>query len=100
MIKHVVMWKLKEHAEGADKLQNALKMISQLENLKDHIPEIVQMEAGRNMNPSAASFDVAMYSSFVTKEDLETYQTHSEHTKVVAFISKVEENRVVVDYEI
>ena len=26
MIKHIVMWKLKEHAEGADRAANAAKM--------------------------------------------------------------------------
>jgi hypothetical protein len=26
MLKHIVMWKLKEHAEGADRATNAAKM--------------------------------------------------------------------------
>ena len=31
MIKHIVMWKLKEQAEGADRATNALKLKALLE---------------------------------------------------------------------
>ncbi len=100
MIKHLVMFKLKENAEGATKIENALKLVSKLEDLKEHIPEIVQMEAGCNCNPSDAAYDVALYSSFVNREELEKYRIHPEHVKVAAFIGNVAEDRAVVDYEV
>ncbi len=100
MIKHIVLWKLKDQVEGTSKIENALKIITQLEDLKNHIPEIVQIEAGRNFNPSEAAYDVALYSMFVSKEDLEKYQTHPEHVKVASFVNSVVDERVVVDYEI
>ena len=40
MIRHVVMWKLKEEAEGASKQKNAEKMKLILEGLKINIEEI------------------------------------------------------------
>ncbi len=100
MIRHIVMWKLKKHAEKAAKLQNALKIVEQLESLKGGIAEIVQLEAGRNMIASDDSFDVALYASFVTKDDLEAYRTHAKHVEVAAFIDRVAERRIVFDYEI
>ncbi len=100
MIKHIVLWKLKDQIEGTSKIENALKIITQLEDLKNHIPEIVQIEAGRNFNSSEVAYDVALYSTFVSKEDLEKYQQHPDHVKVASFINSVVDERVVVDYEI
>ena len=37
MIKHVVMWKLKDFAEGCGKQENALKIKTMLEGLRDKI---------------------------------------------------------------
>jgi hypothetical protein len=39
MIKHIVMWRLKEFAEGAAKAENALRMKEILETLPVKIPE-------------------------------------------------------------
>ena len=39
MIKHIVMWKLKDFAEGGSKLENAKKIKDMLEALKDKIEQ-------------------------------------------------------------
>jgi len=36
MVKHVVMWKLKDFAEGAAKKENALKIKASLEGLQSN----------------------------------------------------------------
>ena len=100
MIKHIVLWKLKDHAEGADKNQNAQKMKSALEALKSKIPQIRHIEIGMNFLPSDAAYDVALYSEFASAQDLEIYQKHPEHLKVADFVGKVREQRAVVDYNI
>lgn len=99
MIKHIVMWKLKDHGWGAGKTDNARKMKALLEQLKGSIPEIRHIEVGINVIPSEAPSDVVLYSEFATKEDLEAYQKHPEHIKVAAFIKEVVLDRRVVDYE-
>ena len=99
MIKHLVMWKLKDFAEGATKEQNARKMKTDLEALKHKIPQIRQIEVGMNFLPSDFSYDVALYSEFKNEEDLALYQKHPEHRSVGVFIQKVSESRVVVDYK-
>mgnify|MGYP000082222159 CR=1 FL=1 len=100
MVKHIVMWKLKEYAEGADKEQNALKIKELLMGLKDKIDSIQRIEVGIDINRSEAAYDVALYSEFSDSAGLDAYQNHEEHLKVAAFIKKVVQNRVVVDYEI
>lgn len=99
MIKHLVMWKLKVFAEGATKEQNARKMIKDLEALKHKIHQIRHIEVGANFLPSDFSYDVALYSEFETEEDLALYQKHPEHRSVGAFVQKVSESRIVVDYK-
>lgn len=100
MIKHIVMWKLKEVSECGDRLQNAKKMKHELEALKTKIPQIRHIEVGINNIPSDASYDVVLYSEFNNEQDLELYQKHPEHLKVAEFIGKARERRAVVDYHV
>jgi Stress responsive A/B Barrel Domain len=100
MIKHVVMWKLEDHAEGADKNENALKAKRLLEGLKDKIREIRNIEVGININDTPAAYDIVLYSEFNSLEDLDIYQNHPEHLIVGDFIGKVRKDRRVADYEV
>jgi stress responsive alpha/beta barrel protein len=100
MIKHIVMWRLKDFANGAGKEENAKKLKSYLETLKGKINEIKHIEAGININRSDAAFDVVLYSEFDTLSDLEIYQKHPEHLKIVSFVNEVRLERRVVDYEV
>ncbi len=99
MLKHIVMWKLKDEAEGREKSGNALELKRRLEALKGPIREIVELEVGLQFEPSEAACDVALYSVFKDKADLEIYQKHPEHQKVVEFVKKIVSDRKVVDYE-
>lgn len=94
MIKHIVMWKLKEDK----KAENAEEMKNRLNALKDQISEIVAIESGINYNESDAAFDIALYSEFKSEEELATYQAHPQHQEVAKFIKSVTVNRAVVDY--
>ncbi|KRQ88090.1 Stress responsive A/B Barrel Domain protein [Caloramator mitchellensis] len=100
MVKHIVMWKLKDFAEGKTKEENIEIMKSMLEELIDKIGVIKKLEVGINFTESDAAFDVALYSEFETNEDLETYSKHPEHLKVGEFINKIRDARYVVDYKI
>lgn len=94
------MWKLKGEAEGRTKEENAKVMKAILEDLKSKIDVIQHLEVGINFTKSDAAFDVALYSEFKSREDLEKYINHPEHKRVVEFINKVREERYIVDYEI
>ncbi|ACO84052.1 Dabb family protein [Clostridium botulinum] len=100
MIKHIVMWKLKEFAEGKSKLENANIIKINLEDLKHRIDEVKLIEVGVNINNSQQAYDVVLYSEFENLEDLNLYQNHPDHVKVGEFINKVKEDRIVTDYEV
>ncbi len=99
MIRHIVMWKLKEQAEGASKGENFLKLRDMLEALRGFIPQIVELEVEFQMEASGANYDVVLVSAFQDKDGLARYRNHPEHQKVVAFVQRVTEARAAVDYE-
>lgn len=93
MIKHIVMWKLKNSKKNAPALK------AMLEGLKGKIPEIRAIEAGINFNPSDTAADVVLYSEFDNLSGLAAYQGHPDHVKVAEFLKKVATERRVADYE-
>ncbi|RUM65136.1 MAG: Dabb family protein [Sulfurimonas sp.] len=96
MIVHIVMFKLKED----DKNANLVKIRAVLEQLPKKIEELVSMEVGLNFDESDRAFDLSLYSTFKTKEDLAIYASHKEHLKVVDFIKTVVTESKVVDYRL
>ncbi|MBO6586757.1 MAG: Dabb family protein [Gracilimonas sp.] len=101
MIKHVVMWKLKEVAEGKTKIENAEVMKKLLEDLPNKIEELVSAEVGINIlkGTGAAICDVVLTTECASEEDLKAYAAHPDHQKVVDFIKKVVKERRVVDFD-
>ena len=98
MIKHVVMWKLKNEALNNNKEKNAKLISEKLSALYGIIPEIVNIEVGINEN--GGDFDVILISEFNSFEDLKAYDSHPEHQKAKAFIIEVAEKREAIDYTI
>ncbi len=100
MIRHIVMWRLKDEALGADKAANAGKMKTMLEGLARQIPEIRRLEVGINTVEDEAAGDIVLVSEFNCEGCLATYQTHPAHQEVVAFVKQIAAERRVVDYEV
>lgn len=99
MVTHIVMWKLKDTAEGNSKEENAKIIKQKLEALPPKIDAIKSIEVGRDFNGSDMAYDVALYSVFADREGLETYQKHPAHLEAAGFVRSVVQARVVVDYE-
>ena len=100
MIKHIVMWKFKEEAEGATKQENILKVKAMLEALPEKIDFIREMQVNINVNPKESMYDAVLISEFDSLEDVERYRVHPEHKKISSFVSLIREGRASVDYEI
>lgn len=100
MIKHIVLFRFKDFAGGANKTENIESLKLRLEALEDIIDEIKFFEVGINFGNTDVSYDLVLCSEFESKEDLYSYQKHPEHVKVVDFVKDVCENRVVADYVI
>ena len=95
MIKHIVLWRIAENKEETAKL-----MKEKLEELKDKIDLIVDLQVGINYNESEAASDIALVSTFKSREDLQAYIVHPEHVKVGAeYVRPNVSERRVIDYE-
>lgn len=99
MIKHVVMWKLKENAEGNGKSKNRELVKINLLSLKPIISRINSMEIGENFNATDSAYDLDLINTHVDKAALSAYIDHPAHKKVAVFIGKVVAERKVVDFE-
>jgi len=100
MIRHIVMWKFKEEAEGKTKRENMEKAREMLYDLLPIIPEIKRMEIGLDISKTDMSMDLCLLTEFDSKETLAYYATHPEHLKVSNFFRLVIESRVVLDSEL
>jgi hypothetical protein len=99
MIKHIVLLKLKENAEGKSKAENAVMLKHELESLTLKIKEIRKFEVGINFNTAQDAYDLGLVSEFANKNDLDAYQNHPEHQRVAGVVRRMRESRIVVDYE-
>jgi hypothetical protein len=94
MIVHIVMFKFSDENKSA----NLAEVTKRLNALVELISELKKMEVGVNFTLSPRAFDLSLYSTFETKEDLEVYAIHPEHLKVVELIKSVTLESKVVDY--
>jgi hypothetical protein len=99
MIKHIVMWKMKANAEGADAAANMKLMQARLSALKAIIPQIADYACGADFTHTTASYDFAICCTVKNRTDLQIYNDHPEHVKVKQFIAKVTESRAVADID-
>lgn len=100
MIKHVVMWKLNDQAEGNSRATNLKLVKEKLLELKQFIPEIESLEVGENINTSAAAFDMVLITTHADQHALAKYIDHPLHKEAASFIGKVVHERKVVDFEV
>lgn len=100
MIKHLVMWTLKDNAEGNTAAENAAKMKTMLEALNGRIDGLKHLEVSAAIVESAPECHVVLYSELESKAALDGYQIHPEHQACVAFIKNVVSERRVLDFEI
>jgi hypothetical protein len=101
MIRHIVMWKLKDQAEGATKEKNAEKLKLILEGLRTNIDEIKAVEVGIQISEDEKeALDVVLICDFETDLDFKMYTRSPHHKKAVDFIETVAEKRVFVDYKV
>ena len=96
MIIHIVMFKFKDE----NREMNIIKVKDKLEALEEKIDVLRSMEVGINFNESDRAFDLSLYSTFESAEDLKKYAVHEEHLRVVNIIKDVTIESKVVDYSL
>ncbi len=100
MIKHIVMWRLKDVAHGNDRQTNATLIKEKLTALRGRIPGMMALEVGCDFSRTDSSCDVVLYSEFLDREALAAYQINPEHEALKPFIGMATTERRIADYEV
>ena len=98
MVKHIVLFKLKDEVPEAEKLVVMNKFKEAIEALPAVIPVIRKIEVGLNTNPGE-TWHIALYSEFENLDDVKFYATHPLHVAAGKIIAEAKESRACVDYE-
>lgn len=100
MLKHIVMWRFVDGAEGKSRMEHAQWMKELLEALVGVVPQIRSLEVGVSCFPDKAGYDAVLISTFDDKEAMDSYKVHPAHVAVSEYCKKVRESRVDIDYEV
>jgi hypothetical protein len=87
MIKHIVLFKVREGIAGED--PRLLRAIDTLRGLEGAIDGIRLWEVGKNVSDRPIAVDYALYSAFDNREDLARYSDHPAHREVVEMLKEV-----------
>jgi hypothetical protein len=96
MVKHVILWKVKDGVSLEDKL-NAK---SALENLNGKIEGLIDIKVQISPLPSSNA-DMMLDSTFESEEALKLYASHPLHVAAAdGFVRPITKERTCMDYEV
>ena len=100
MVKHIILWQLKDEYSDAEKADIKIGIKAGLEGLAGQIPGLVEVHVNINGLPSSNA-DLMLDTTFESAEALKGYSKHPAHVAVAD--SKVRpyyKSRVCLDYEV
>lgn len=99
MIKHIVIWRLKNRENETTREETARAIKQRIEGMRGRIPGLLRIEGGVDFSKTSASCDVALYAELESREALAGYQVHPVHEEFKSFIGPRLIERYLVDYE-
>lgn len=100
MVKHIILWNLKEKYSEGEKEEIKKNIKRELEGLKGKIPGLIDIRVQTEHLPSSTA-DLMLDSSFESAEALKGYSVHPEHVKTAdTFVRPHTERRACLDFEI
>ena len=100
MVKHIILWKLKEDVTGEAKDKVLREMKENLEALVEKVPGLLSLSIVTK--PLASSnADVMLDSTLESEDALKGYQSHPDHVAVAnTYVRPFTEVRLCMDYEV
>lgn len=100
MVKHIILWQLKDELEGARKDEVKKGIKEGLEGLQGVIPGLLDIKVYTDGLPSSNA-DVMLDSSFENEEALKAYAIHPAHVKVAdENVRPFTKTRSCLDFEV
>ena len=96
MVKHIILWKLKDEY-NTDEVKLGIKR--EIEGLLGKVPGLIEIEVQIECL-SSSNVDVMLYSVLESEEALKGYAIHPEHVKVAdTFVRPYTASRAGIDFE-
>ena len=96
MVKHIVLWKLKE-SQSRNAAGVAASLRSRFKSLLGVVDGLTAIEVG--VNYKDGDYDLCLSADFNSKEAEAAYQQHPEHLKIKELVHNVVCARTAFDYE-
>lgn len=101
MVKHVILWTLKDEFSESEKKQIKKEMKEELEGLVGKVPGLIDMKIYTNGLETSKNAEVMLDSTLESFEALKAYAIHPEHVKVAdEKVRPYTASRSCLDFEI
>ncbi len=97
MIKHIILWKLKDELSAEEKAAAKAEAKRRLENLNGKIEGLVSLRVVTD-SLDTSNADMMLDSSFTTAEALAGYQTNPLHLEAAGYVRSVVSQRLCLDF--
>jgi len=95
MVKHIILWNLKEEYNTVE-IKNNIK--KEIEGLLGVVPGLLEIKVVIE-HLESSNVDVMLYSVLESEEALKNYAVHPEHVKVAdTFVRPYTKSRACIDY--
>lgn len=100
MVKHIILWKIREDLSPEEKAQVKAGVKAGLENLKGTIPGLLEVHVRTESLPSSNA-DLMLDSLFADQDSLNGYSVHPAHVEVAdTKVRPYMQTRLCLDYEV
>ena len=100
MVKHVILWQLKDELSAEEKVSVKAGIKEGLEGLLGQIEGLVEIKVNTDALPSSNA-EVMLDSTFVDEAALKAYATHPAHVAVAdGKVRPFTKTRMCLDYEV
>lgn len=82
MVKHIILWRLKDELSAEEKAKVKQDIKAGLEGLAGRIPGLLSIEVNVDGRLDSSNADVMLDSTFVDEAALKAYAVHPEHVAV------------------
>ena len=97
MIKHIILWQLKENLTEEEKKEARAEAKRRLEALNGKIDGMIELKVVTDRLPSSNA-DMMLDSSFESAEALAAYQTNPLHVEAATYVRSVVQARLCLDF--
>lgn len=98
MVKHIVLFRLKDSLTREEKLDVMNRFKAAIEALPARIAVIRKVFVGLNIN-DGEQWDICLESEFDTLADVRLYAAHPDHVAAAGILKDAKDGRACVDYE-